>query len=130
MNKKIQDYLHLYLGADGIASGDLPAKLVGITQGYGHDTFYPIVKREGMRQYTDTPNGFKPLLRPLSSMTEEEMDQVVELGGLYRRGDTVEQFTATWKAFGADVFVWLLSHHFDLFGLIDAGLAIDKTSIK
>jgi hypothetical protein len=30
----------------------------------------------------------------------------------------------------ASVFAYLISKHFDLFGLIEAGLAIDKTTLK
>jgi hypothetical protein len=34
------------------------------------------------------------------------------------------------NALPAELFTFLLSKHFDLFGLIDAGLAIDKNKIK
>lgn len=64
-----------------------------------------------------------PLLRPLSSMTEEEK---IELFAL--RENEAQLFPAIITGL-SECFRWLLSHHFDIFGLIDAGLAIDKTSL-
>ena len=56
---------------------------------------------------------FKPYLRPMSSMTEEEKK---ESGELYKKN------TGMW-----DDLDWLNAHHFDYRGLIDKGLAIAVT---
>lgn len=63
------------------------------------------------------PEQVKPILRPLSDMTEEEEKAtqaiVNEIGFGYELGASITRY--------------LLSRHLDLFGWIDAGLAIDKT---
>ena len=56
---------------------------------------------------------FKPYLRPMSSMTEEEKK---ESGELYKKN------TGMW-----DDLDWLNAHYFDYRGLIDKGLAIAVT---
>ena len=104
----------------------------------------------------------KPILRPLSSMTEDEMKDLYLL--VFNRkfvGDNVthrdigkkEDRIVLWSGVerlfiymdgdvGADcdlhnyrvhmptIIKWELSKHFDLFGLIEAGLAIDATTLK
>lgn len=54
----------------------------------------------------------KPLLRPLSDMTEEEIK-------IYE-----SMQSRLWEQ-----FVWLLKNRFDLFNLISSGQAIDKTKM-
>jgi hypothetical protein len=104
----------------------------------------------------------KPILRPLSDMTEEEMKELYFI--VFNRkfvGDNIthrdigkkEERKVLWSGVerlfiykdgdvGADcdlqlhhvhaptVVFWQLSYHFDPFGLIDAGLAIDKTTLN
>jgi len=53
----------------------------------------------------------KPYLRPMSSMTEEEKEEYMNL----------EPFTNGWFA----VADWLNAHHFDYLGLIEKGLALE-----
>ena len=55
---------------------------------------------------------FKPYLRPMSSMTEEEKEELRTL-----KWTKLEHYTVD----------WLLSHHFDYRGLIEKGLAIEVT---
>jgi hypothetical protein len=50
-------------------------------------------------------------------MTEEERNKV-EFA-----------LTPSGYKYSPETFLWLLSKHFDLFGLIEAGLAIDKTKL-
>jgi hypothetical protein len=69
---------------------------------------------------------FKPYLRPMSSMTEEEKREVVKLGvcddgafhnDIYDTGIFMEEaFTA---------ISWLLERHFDINYLIQKGLALE-----
>lgn len=54
----------------------------------------------------------KPYLRPMSSMTEEEYDELCELAKSKFIGDSKE-------------IDWLNAHHFDYRGLIERGLAIE-----
>ena len=73
--------------------------------------------------YTNIEN-IKPYLRPMSSMTEEEIKEAENISRLkYIDGTFAElrQFTLI-----NDNFVdWLNSHHFDYRGLIEKGLALE-----
>lgn len=62
---------------------------------------------------------FKPFLFPLSSMTEEQMDEYDNL-----RQDINDKLK-DWKC--AKLLDWLNKNHFDYRGLIEKGLAIDAT---
>ena len=53
---------------------------------------------------------FKPYLRPMSSMTEEEKAEFLSL---------------PMKEYSMNSFDWLNAHHFDYRGLIEKGLAIE-----
>lgn len=158
MEKNIKDYLHLYLGCEvGIKDGGIlygNEKMTEInTYGYVHlyerDGYWPI-------------DQIKPILRPLSDMSEEERKELwkyifkrefnengiivfrkdrttstepryVMSSGLERLG--IEMNGTIWadsdlspfKHNQHEVTLWLLSKRFDLFGLIESGLAIDKT---
>jgi hypothetical protein len=79
--------------------------------------------------YTDD---LKLSLRPLSDMTEGEMEECGNMIYDFSNDEVLAKWE--WQYFetglDAEQFNWLLSKHFDLFGLIDAGLAIDKTTLK
>lgn len=117
--KKIEDYLHLYLGCEC----QTPEGVMKLNAVY-HDS-NPV--------FYDSVNDFafseiKLILRPLSSMTEVEQNEI----GLYGGGGN--KF-CDWKGtpvngFSPDTFRLLLSKSFDLFGLIESGLAIDATTLK
>lgn len=120
---ELKDYLHLYWGCDCICSlWDLP----------GGDF---ITKIGGLE--LQIPRRVKKLiLRPLSDMTEEEKQSyrrfmrafstnnilpVIKSGHLINEHHSRASVEAT---------VWLLRQGFDLFGLIDAGLAIDAKEVE
>ena len=64
----------------------------------------------------------KPIIRQLSDMTEPEEMEVQNM---------VDQMGVGYSAtHGAQITLFLLSRHFDLFGWIESGLAIDKTKIE
>ena len=65
----------------------------------------------------------KPYLRPMSSMTDEEYDQ------LYIDSRVKEDSVDILDAFANDLDAidWLNAHHFDYRGLIPMGLAIEVT---
>ena len=72
----------------------------------------------------------KPYLRPMSSMTEEEKDELYtamdwygeidESGNVYTKGQE-KVYRETFYEYTD----WLISHHFDYHGLIEKGLALE-----
>lgn len=84
--------------------------------------------------------GIKPILRPLSDLTKEEYKNEILIrwgGGLYDYAKTrwlVDiindmQYTAH-NSLRYDFIEFLSEYHFDVFGLIPEGLAIDINTIK
>lgn len=83
-----------------------------------------------------TVEDIKPYLRPMSSMTEEEKEELKDICTMYN-GDPC----STYEYFGIEVFNisrygtnfesdytvidWLNAHHFDYRGLIEKGLALE-----
>lgn len=63
---------------------------------------------------------FKPYLRPMSSMNEEESEKFEEFLELQS-----EYTTDADIRFKYDMFDWLNSRHFDYRGLIEKGLALE-----
>lgn len=97
MEKKIEDYLHLYIGVKLERGGIVTHKLLAAADEAAFDA------------YLD----FKPILRPLASMTEAETKEYKDL--FLEHPDCYEKTR------------WLLSKGFDLFNLIPEGLALDST---
>ena len=88
----------------------------------------------------DVPVGtYKPYLRPMSSMTEEEFESLKEYSGLkYEQLDLASFQDGAYKCLDFYlnevpayvvilVFDWLNAHHFDFRGLLERGLAIAVT---
>ena len=80
---------------------------------------------------------FKPYLFPMSSMTEEQKKELVELGlAYYTKCEDIDDDGVIWveKVIqimpGTETDDWLLEHHFDHRGLIDKGLALDATGLN
>lgn len=160
MNKKIENYIHLYPGC-GVTYDDVyygKTGIVGvITPKIIEWALYPMV-------YGKNLANVKPHLRTVSSMMEEEMKELwkfifkkpfhvngnirfieqrttlteprwVLSSGVERLGIEVsgnvwyDSDLQNYKFNQHEVTLWLLSKHFDLFGLIDSGLAIDKTKL-
>ena len=73
---------------------------------------------------------YKPYLRPMSSMTEEEINEFNNLVG-YEDNNGWIRCNNLFGNYGIDVlkcsamFDWLNSHHFDYCGLIEKDLAIE-----
>lgn len=73
----------------------------------------------------------KPYLFPISSMTEEqivEFDKIAELDIEYSITQ-IKNDVLIWTS-GLNRFNWLLKNHFDVYGLIEKGLAIDATNLN
>jgi hypothetical protein len=75
---------------------------------------------------------FTPILRPLSGLTEQECIKANSFGkgGLDLDENLKGYYTNTACFFDPEEFKYLLSIGIDLFGLIPAGLAIDKTTLQ
>lgn len=66
----------------------------------------------------------KPYLRPMSSMTEEEMSELSNLNsGLVFRKNIIKNIILD-VYYKTDAIDWLNAHHFDYRGLIEKGLAL------
>lgn len=113
MQKNIKDYLHLYVGCE-IAFSEDNYKYKGF-----HLTNSFISQQ---KQYE-----FKPILRLLTNMTNEERIEFVTLINI---GILHINIPNQNNNFHTEQFLYLLKKGFDLFGLIEAGLAIDKSKIN
>jgi hypothetical protein len=131
MEKNIKDYLHLYKGCkchtpDGImemsyvedGSANWPVW-------FGekcNEANSEILSNDGCCAKGYKYNQVKPILRPLSDMTEEEENMYYSF---YHNpfSKNVRQSILM----DSQAIHYLLSKYFDLFGLIEAGLAIDAT---
>lgn len=86
------------------------------------------IDRKGMALFSDSfgnemwlsPDKWKPLLRKLDSMTEEERGEFYSLNNTHHNKEQCE----------ARNTFYLLSKHFDLFNLIESGEALDINEIK
>jgi hypothetical protein len=140
MEKKIEGYLHLYLGCECWDEYDDNTKrLFSVSS----DNCVLFKKTTHTRDFREV----KPILRPLSDMTQLEADTIWEILdwneriiGPVRIEDLIMEFSpiedynggannAHWGYF-CKILPTLLSNSFDLFGLIESGLAIDATTVK
>jgi hypothetical protein len=134
-NKNIKDYLRFYLGCEVLTDNGIET-LVGVgLLGSDAQRFRTI---ERFRSSTnDWSKENKIILRPLSDMSEDEALEVAEnilsLNGLnlddWSAKDIVSAYVEQWDRYTPEETKWLLSKGFDLFGLIESGLAIDKTKL-
>ncbi len=126
--KEIKSYLHLYLGSNifftksnyhfvhthSVHTGDI----VNLS---------PFLLSE---LYVSSGVEFKLILKPLSNMTTTEESYI----GLNLKAGTMNAHTIRTSKYcwslnhtSPEVFMFLLSKHFDIFDLIDKGYAIDST---
>lgn len=118
--KQLGDYINFYHNAQFL---DLKAepddniiKLDSITS---YSTAYD-------KNGNDIPfSELKPILRPLSDMTEDEKKEMMQQKHKYDTGNAMSH-AVTDHAYRVK---WAIEKDFDLFGLIDAGIAIDKSSM-
>ena len=106
----------------GIRNGTLTS-VVSINDKYQFDIDYCFCR-----------DNVKPYLRPMSSMTEEEMEEleavsaadIVNPIGIEYYGLHTESFAMEYEYFG-DITGWLLANHFDFMKLIPMDSAIEVT---
>lgn len=108
----------------------------GTFEGILYERFYlsDRIPINGGKTYDNYYLEVKPYLRPLSSMTEEEKEECVELGlaffdeGRYKNedGETIIYGGKTFQLIPSiETFDWLNAHHFDYRGWIEKGMAIE-----
>ena len=138
MEKNIKDYLHLHIGCEVVSMDG--GKMVYILAGIDSDgTPLFKTKKSGFNQFLSS---WKLAVRPLNDMRREEKIEIVtSVTYNHVRFSSDESALGCFDEdkyknkiarmeFYADEVKYLLSKHFDLFGLIPAGLAIDKTTLK
>ena len=79
--------------------------------------------------FNDEENNFKPFLRPMSRMTDEEkkeFDNFCVIDEFAWKGNS-EIGYKNQAIIMSNAINWLLNNHFDIFGLIHKGLAIEVT---
>lgn len=135
--KELKDYLHLYIGCDAYVFPDET-----LTNGWLEQKLKEIPKMEYKIPVTHDrvryilERGYKPILRPISSMTEEEAKHLITLRG-YTDVSNVNFINGgvefdhpgmtTYINFDKQTpeqFAYLLSRGFDLFGLLESNLAV------
>ncbi len=120
MKKNIKDYIHFYLGQ--------PIK----TSRYGIGNLDSVSKTCMHVEFEKTIQGFlfgddaKLLLRPISDMTNKEMDDVKKYS------DHIEKYieTGVFIRIDGELHRILCKWGFDIFNLIESGLALDRTKIE
>ena len=92
-----------------------------------YSCFYPLLVRPLECPLTNdecvlSVDEFKPYLRPMSSMTEEEVKEFAALESIDILGGDIK---ITCVELSVDAIDWLNAHHFDYRGLIPMGLALE-----
>jgi hypothetical protein len=126
MKKEIKDYLHFYLKS-GIsvfvfADNSITAEdslsdgfLTKYIENHPNGVYNPVLTTENYERFLR--DGYKQILRPDTDTTSEESQEIQMQEG--------KGITQSW----AFITKILIDKGFDVFGLIEAGLAIDKTKI-
>ena len=115
---------------DGIKDTNLLTKVEFNNTGDAEFSFLWKISIKGHRnEYVCSVEDFKPYLRPMSSMTEEEKDEFYNncSGNVDNRTDYKGLFFRNNFVPFEDInyaIDWLNAHHFDYRGLIEKGLAI------
>jgi len=118
MQTQLKDVIHLYLGCQ--------YRVRYIDYEVGQYTVWSVLTAARLSKLDDLSIAdIQIQLRPLSSMTEEELDEVLKIGEHQNNGQSVSGFVRGWKAFGAQTFAYLLKQGFDIFNLIESGQAIN-----
>ena len=128
--KDIKDYLHLYLGCEvHDFVNDKVGRLFRVSTNGVCKVLHSV-------QWSLHPHEFKLILRPLSVMTEEEAVFIKRVLRDNHGIDTIKTVLQNGWHLGHisanasqmfEITRYLLSKSFDLFRLIEAGLAIDAT---
>lgn len=143
---KLSEVIHYYIGAQAEFDGRL-GKISAISMQQGK----PLVRIQWREQYTRYVDAWatelKLYLRPLSSMTEEEAKDFIQVtflvdkpmieniritryGVEFWNGEIEEQRSISFTDLRAEEFHHLIKNNFDLFYLIESQQAIDTTKLN
>lgn len=89
-----------------------------------------IVNDELMFAMINEKKHFKPILRPLSDLTEDKFKNVIFKLQKVNNDVTMLFVDFDYKELSVWEYEFLLENHFDVFGLIEKDLAIDMNSLK
>lgn len=153
METKFEDVAHLYLGCE-IHDEDTPTGHVAVLDSVdtGGDCYFNYYDSNGECEHDSqlcSISDVKPILRPLSDMTNDEFYELSELleecdyeavfqkyndgktgvGYMWQEGMAGLILNSDAGQYFVKIFPFLLSRSFDLFGLIESGEAIDKTKL-
>lgn len=142
MEKQLKDYLHLYLGCQVLINDmgeDVLCTLVTMSCSGG--CFASGTTKNGkLFNYHGGADSLKPILRKLSSMTEEEAWTAWKKGGEHSRHNGVCNYVSAFKNPGTDlgmnIFDWSATINYmrsvgiDCDKLIESGLAIDSATLN
>jgi hypothetical protein len=110
--------------------GRLPYEVKGLHREQVHtvtniepNVINPIIKVDGYDAWFPIEM-FKPYLRPMSSMTDDERGEYRKLGGVMSYDP--EHDTWAMCAFAPEAYDWLNKKQFDYRGLISKGLALEE----
>lgn len=124
MKKDIKDYLHLYFYSE------IEITEVFISVGYKvGQRFVPSGGELALAIRENPVFACKPILRPLSSMTEEEAKEIGWWDDWDNRIAYAKDFKEDWM-FSSSNMLWLLKNSFDLFNLIPERLAVNAETLK
>lgn len=76
---------------------------------------------------------FKPILRPMSDLHNTELtykEKATEKSICNNDDYVIEKDFKKTEIVSASFYLWLISEHFDVFGLIEKGLAIDINTLN
>lgn len=133
-NNNLSQYLHLYLPVDVELNngGSKVYNRTAVAVGNTDDEYRYVTLRlgKGLKSFTNSvllsENRVKPILRPLSDMTEEERTEFEKTKMFVKATPVHHVGNMQWTP---ETFRWCLSNRFDIFGLIESGKAIDKTKL-
>jgi hypothetical protein len=117
MAKEIKDYLHLYIGCRVRYTGMANDRILTATW------LGSLIK-------TNAWQNIKPILRPLPTMTKKEAKKNGFWSTIHNMIVGVNERHVRYNLYSAKQIIWLLSEGFDIFGLIESGLAIDKNELN
>lgn len=113
--------LHTGWDSDSDTDFDTVETLIGIDDRF----IYTVWDKTGDREkHCLSVSNWKPYLRPMSSMTEEEYKELNSISSYY--GFAPYKYIGDWCP-NYEMIDWLIKHHFDYRGLIEKGLAIEVT---
>lgn len=136
----MKDYLHLYLGCDVMTERGIETLVSVGLLGSDSQRFRTLAPAMSFTNDWDKSN--KPILRQLCDMTEEEAMEIIMLTDTIRESDPIKILKlnntnipfwigenkiarhVSFNALNPGQFRYMLLRGLDLFGLIDAGLAI------